>query len=121
MVRFQCDTCRRLKEPDEAWILGFAAQNIGVTSARREVEIAAMWDRARAVETLAVHFCSEQCRSKYVSVLFGDTPQTQTGEVTVTKRRIQRYVPGGVVDTVVSEKTKPTVFKKTLTRKKRAS
>lgn len=121
MVCFQCDTCRRLKGPDETWILGFAAQNIGVTSARREVEIAATWDRTRAVETLAVHFCSDQCRSKYLTALFGDTPQTQTGEVTVTKRRIQRYVPGGVVDTVVSEKTKPTVFKKSLPTKKRVS
>jgi hypothetical protein len=120
MVRFQCDTCRRLKEPDEAWILGFAAQNIGVTSARREIEIANTWERARAIEPLAVHFCSDQCRSKYLSALFSGTPETQTGDVTVTKRRIKRYVPGGVVDTVVSEKTKPTVFGRTPPRKKRA-
>jgi hypothetical protein len=125
MVRFQCDTCGRLKEGDEAWILGLAAQNIGVTSARREVEIAAVWDRARAVETLAVHFCSDQCRAEYLSALFGDTPETQAGEVTVTKRRIKRYIPGGVVDTIVGEKREPTVFKpavvkKPVARKKRA-
>jgi hypothetical protein len=119
MIRFQCESCRRLKEPDEVWILGFAAQNIGVTSARREIEIASAWERSRAVEPFAVHFCSDQCRAEYLQALFGDTPETQTGQVTETKRRIKRVVPGGVVDTVVSEKRGPTVFRK-IRGKKRA-
>lgn len=120
MVRFQCDTCGRLKEENDIWILGFAAENIGVTSARREIEIAEVWEQARAVEPLAVHFCSDQCRAKYLNALFGDTPETQAGEVTVTKRRIKRYIPGGVVDTLVAERERPRIVKKTVLRKKRA-
>ncbi|HET9182140.1 MAG TPA: hypothetical protein VFP59_08405 [Candidatus Angelobacter sp.] len=121
MVRFQCDTCGRMKEADEAWILGFAAENIGVTSARRELSISASWDRPRAVEPLAVHFCSDQCRAEYMNALFGDTPATREGHITATKRRIKRVVPGAVVDTVVAEGTEPVVTKKVTVRKKRAS
>jgi hypothetical protein len=120
MVRFQCDTCGRLKEENDIWILGFAAENIGVTSARREIEISEVWERARAVQPLAVHFCSDQCRAKYLNALFGDTPETQGGEVTVTKRRIKRYIPGGVVDTLVAERERPRIVRKTVLRKKRA-
>ena len=121
MVRFQCDTCGRLKEADEAWILGFAAENIGVTSARREASISASWDRPRAVEPLAVHFCSDQCRAEYMNALFGETPATREGQVTVTRRRIKRVVPGAEVDTVVAESPEPVVTKKTVARKRRAS
>lgn len=121
MVRFQCDTCGRLKESNEAWILGFAAENIGVTSARREVSISGTWDRPRAVEALAVHFCSDQCRAEYMSALFGDTPSTLDGDATVTRRRMKRVVPGAVVDTVVTEKPGPNIVKRTVARKKRAS
>lgn len=121
MVRFQCDTCGRLKEADEAWILGFAAENIGVTSARREALISATWDRPRAVEPLAVHFCSDECRADYMNALFGETPVTREGHVTATKRRIKRVVPGAVVDTVVAENTEPVVTKRTIVRRKRAS
>lgn len=121
MVRFQCDTCGRLKEADEAWILGFAAENIGVTSARREVSISATWDRPRAVEPLAVHFCSDECRAEYMNALFGETPTTREGQVTTTKRRIKRVVPGAVVDTMVAEGTAPVVTKKTTVRRRRVS
>jgi hypothetical protein len=120
MVRFECDTCGRIKDADERWILGFAAQNIGVTSARREVEIAKTWTQARAVEPLAVHFCSDECRADYMRALFDGSPETQTGDATTTKRRIKRFVPGGVVDTVVTEKRKPTVFGTRPRPKKRA-
>ena len=120
MVRFQCDSCGRLKEANEAWILGFAAENIGVISARREIEIATTWDPIEAVAPLAVHFCSDVCRAKYMGVLFGDTPETRTGEVTVATRRFKRVLPDAVVDTVVAEKRPPKVVHKT-TRRKRAS
>jgi hypothetical protein len=120
MVRFQCDTCARLKESNEAWILGFAAENIGVTSARREISISATWDRPRAVEPLAVHFCSDECRADYMNALFGETPATRAGEITATKRRIKRVVPGAIVDTQVAEKPGPAIVKRTVVRKKRA-
>ena len=120
MVRFQCDSCGRLKGDGEVWILGFAAENIGVTSARREISIASSWDRPRAVEALAVHFCSDECRVTYMSALFGDTPETLDGSATSTKRRIKRFVPGAVVDTVVSEKSRPKTTRRTTSRRKTA-
>jgi hypothetical protein len=118
MVRFQCESCGRLKENAEAWILGFAAENIGVTSARREISISSSWDRPRAVETLAVHFCSDECRTTYMNALFGDTPDTRNGDTTSTKRRIKRFVPGAVVDTVVAEKSRPKTKRRTVVRRK---
>jgi len=120
MVRFQCDTCGRLKEKDEAWILGFAAENIGVTSARREISISATWDRPRAVESLAVHFCSDECRADYMAALFGQNLATLEGDSTRTKRHVKRIVPGAVVDTQLAEKPGPTIVKRTVVRKKRA-
>jgi hypothetical protein len=120
MVRFQCDTCGRLRGANEQWILGLAAQTIGVTSARREIAIQSTWDRARAVNSFAVHFCSDECRSRYMEALFGPEPTTLTGDVTTTKRRVQRVFPGAIVDTVVSEKAGPTVSGKSAGRKKQA-
>src|ERR1700739_1025018 len=104
MIRFQCESCGRLKGDGEDWILGFAAENIGVTSARREISIASSWDHPRAVDALAVHFCSDECRGTYMSAVFGGSPETLDGSATSTKRRIKRLVPGAVVDTVVAEK-----------------
>jgi len=118
MIRFQCESCGRLKGDGEAWILGFAAENIGVTSARREVSIASSWDRSSAVESLAVHFCSDECRVTYMNALFGDTPETLDGTTTSTKRRIKRVVPGAVVDTVVSEKSRPKAKRRTVVRRR---
>jgi hypothetical protein len=56
-----------------------------------------------------------------MNALFGETPSTREGELTVARRRVKRVVPGGVVDTVVAEKTGPTIVKRTVVRKKRAS
>lgn len=113
MVRFQCDGCGKIKEANEAWIVGSAAENIGVTSARREISIISVWDRSSAVNPLAVHFCSDQCRMNYTAALFGDSPETLQGEATVPKKRMQRRVPGAVVDTVVTEKPDTVISKRT--------
>ena len=118
MIRFQCESCGRLKGDGETWILGFAAENIGVTSARREISIASSWDRPRAVESFAVHFCSDECRSTYMSALFGDSPDTLDGTATSTKRRIKRAIPGAVVDTVVSEKPRSKTTRTEIVRRK---
>jgi len=120
MVRFQCESCGRLKGDGEVWILGFAAENIGVTSARREISIASSWDRPRAVESLAVHFCSDECRAVYMSALLGDSPETLDGTATSAKRRIKRLVPGAIVDTVVSEKSRPKSKRRMVVRRKTA-
>jgi len=118
MVRFQCESCGRLKGDGEAWILGFAAENIGVTSARREISIASSWDRPRAVKALAVHFCSDECRSTYMSALFSESPDTLDGTATSARRRIKRVVPGAVVDTLVSEKPRSKAVRRKVARRK---
>ena len=120
MVRFQCDSCGKLREGNEAWILGLAAENIGITSARREISIVSAWERATAVDSLAVHFCSDKCRAYYMSELFGESPETLQGDTTVTRRRVKRVIPGAVVETVVAEKTHPTIVRRTRQPKRTA-
>lgn len=121
MIRFECDGCGNMKKNGEDWILGFAAENIGVTAARREVTISEMWDDIRAREWLAVHFCCDECRADYMGKIFGEAPITQTGSRTIQTKRIQRVVPGGVVDTVVAESPKRIVSAKTTVRRRKAS
>ncbi|HEX5434972.1 MAG TPA: hypothetical protein VFY05_12100 [Candidatus Angelobacter sp.] len=121
MIRFQCDTCGKIKEDAEAWILGFAAENIGIKSARREISITGAWDPARAVDVLAVHFCSDKCRARYVEALFGENPVTRIGDATVTTRRIKRVIPGQVVDTSVREREQPRLVKKTIVRRRKGA
>lgn len=113
MLRFECDSCHRLKEAGENWVLSFAAETIGVTVARREIGIASAWDDARAINSLAVHFCSDECRRAYVDQLFGDQPATaeviseEEVEVEVlptaatTEKRIVRTVPGAEGETTI--------------------
>ena len=68
MIQFVCDWCGRLKWTDEKWIVGIAAEAVGVTAARREVTVLSGWDSETAV--LPVHFCSVQCRGDYMAQLF---------------------------------------------------
>src|SRR5437588_10250657 len=118
MIIFACDTCAREKRPQERWILGFAEQNIGITASRREVTIASAWDNNRALDWLAVHFCSDKCRSKYMEEIFRHSPKTRSGAKTIVTRRVKQLVPGGSVETLISEKTKPTVAKAKRSRKR---
>src|SRR5689334_1371467 len=106
MVRFECDNCAVLKKSNEEWILGFAADSMGVKTARREIAIAPVWDREDAVRTLAVHFCSDECRAEYTEKLFAHTPTTQSGAETVAVKHMERVTPGAVVETVIAEPPK---------------
>jgi hypothetical protein len=74
MIAFICDNCGKLKKPEQEWILGLAAENVGALSARREVNILSTWAEATAVHPLAVHFCSERCKDKYIKKLFDYEP-----------------------------------------------
>jgi hypothetical protein len=116
MLRFECDNCGRIKGRGEIWILGFAGESLGVTAARREVTIVDTWDDDRAVQSLAVHFCSDECRAEYMQKMFGETPETAVGKVIKMRkkerRHVQRVIPGAVVDTVVREKRRPVVKKR---------
>ena len=123
MLRYECDFCHRLKDRDETWILGFAAENIGVTAARREVAILPHWDEVRAVDYLAVHFCCEQCRQKYMADLFGEEPAEAeiVEEVAVVPRkRIVREYPGATLETRVVRRKATRGKSKTRRRRKAA-
>ena len=70
MIAFLCDTCGKLRKPEQDWTLGMAAESVGAVSARREVNILSTWAEAQAVHPLAVHFCSGRCKERYVKKLF---------------------------------------------------
>ena len=70
MVTFICESCGRVKKAEQEWILGLAAESVGAVSARREVNILSDWSEAQAVHPLAVHFCSERCKDRYLNKLF---------------------------------------------------
>ncbi len=91
MVQFVCDSCSAVREDDQPWILGIAAEALGVTAARRELTVFPTWDWNGAVHPLAVHFCSLECKNKYMERLFG--PDSRPDEIMV-----ERSVP---VETVV--------------------
>ncbi len=103
MLRYQCDNCARLKEANEVWLLGFAAENIGAVSARREFSMEPAWDDDKAVRWLAVHFCSDECRRGFGEKLFGADvkpvmerveviPQQGKTRQTVKARRVTKKV-----------------------------
>jgi hypothetical protein len=110
MIQYVCETCSAVKGPEEAWLVGVAAEAVGVTSARREVTIQSEWDSATAVHPLAVHFCSIECKDEYMARLFA--PEGPIKQVVV-----ERAAPTEVIVERVPE-TKRVVTK---TRKRRAS
>jgi hypothetical protein len=97
MIEFVCDSCGAIKQTEDAWILGRAAEAIALTAARREVTLFAGWDRERAVQPLAVHFCSLECKNKYMKRLFG--PDATADEVVV-----ERTVPATSRSAAVEER-----------------
>jgi hypothetical protein len=72
MIKFVCDTCGRTKRTGQEWMLGLAAERVSVQSARREVRILSRWVEPEDVHPMAVHFCSERCKEKYMKKLFGN-------------------------------------------------
>ena len=71
MVQYACDWCGRIKKEGETWILGRAAELVGITAVRREINILSAWAETLAVDPLAVHFCSKKCKDNYMARLFG--------------------------------------------------
>jgi len=115
MIEYLCDTCSAVKQPDEVWIVGQAAEAVGVTSARREVSIQSTWTRATAVHPLAVHFCSVECKDEYMARLFA--PGAPVKEVVV-----ERVVPSEiVVERVVPETERVVTKTRKVRRHKRAA
>ena len=96
MIQYVCETCSAVKGPDEAWLLGLAAEAVGVTSTRREVTIQSDWESTTAVHPLAVHFCSIECKDEYMARLFA--PEGPVKEVVVERAApievvVERVVP----------------------------
>jgi hypothetical protein len=93
MLQYVCDYCENVKLPDEVWINGVAAENVGTQAARREVVLDPVWRRERAVIPFAVHFCSVECKDSYLAELF-NTPASllvvQSAQVEADGRRVVR-------------------------------
>ena len=70
MIDYACDWCGKTKKEGATWILGRGAQMVGVTAVRCEIDILSAWDESSATDRLAVHFCSEKCKDRYVAQLF---------------------------------------------------
>jgi hypothetical protein len=83
MIQFACDSCSAVRQDDDPWIVGIAAEALGVTAARREVTLFPVWDDDRAVHSLAVHFCSVRCKNRYMERLFG--PDAASDEVSMKR------------------------------------
>ena len=99
---------------------GFAAETVGVTAARREIAIASTWGHERALDALAVHFCSDECSQNYMEQLFGEQPHESEviEEVAVVPaeseaKRIVRTFPGAKVETTITTGKKATRVKRT--------
>jgi hypothetical protein len=107
----------------DVWIVGMAAESVGVTAARREITILTAWDRDRAVHPLAVHFCSEVCKDRYVSALFAD--DISTGDVVVervaTAARNPRPKGAGRKSVATSNRKSGTAAHSRSRRKKKAA
>ena len=74
MLQYACDYCGKIKDPRETWLLGLAAESVGPSSAHRTVTMTVGWDEDRAVDPLAVHFCSVKCKENYIKSLFDREP-----------------------------------------------
>ena len=70
MIKFVCDTCGKTKRTGQEWILGLAAESIGAQTARKEINILSGWAEPQDAHPMAVHFCSERCKAKYMNRLF---------------------------------------------------
>ena len=123
MLRYECDNCQKLKGKNEEWILGFAAENIGVKAARREITFFSQWNEDEAVDWLAVHFCSERCNQDYTSRLFGDTPASGVVSETAVvplKKRGMRLVPADMPAAKARNRRRAARHKNTSNRPKSA-
>jgi len=71
MVRITCDTCGAVKPSNdrigrEEWILGWDLETQSPRALRRSVQFLDRWDDRRINELGAIHFCSVECKDKYL-------------------------------------------------------
>jgi hypothetical protein len=64
MIQVVCETCGKVKPVGDFWILG-------LTSANGEIDIFSGWfELEELAHPLAVHFCSIECKDKYIAKAF---------------------------------------------------
>jgi hypothetical protein len=122
MVLFGCDWCKVIKQPGEVWVLGLAAESVGLTAARREVTILPVWDEGQSCHPLAVHFCSVEHKDNYLAALFETEPQpvesvVRSKTTVMPERTIQREYRRTASSGVVTMTTK----KKRATKTRRSA
>ncbi len=113
MLQYVCDNCGAIKGENDVWILGFAADRLGLRAARREVKISPTWDENRAVQWFAIHMCSELCRDQYLAALFGEVP---SGATDIIESRLIHDEPISI-----APKAKRTVKKTVHVKRRKAS
>jgi len=90
MIQFMCDSCRRVKEASETWIVGRAARSGRRYGCQTGGHDPISLDRATALHPFAVHFCSLKCKDSYMAELFA--PDSAAKE-----RVIERTAPAEIL------------------------
>jgi len=73
MVTITCDTCGAESRPNvehpknkSPWIQGYDLRSESPRMVQHSVRLLDRWDDRRIAEFGAVHFCSEECKNKYL-------------------------------------------------------
>ena len=73
MVELICDSCKKTRRPNgekrngHEWILGWDLVSESAHGVQRSIRLLDRWDDRRMAEFGAVHFCSEDCKDKYIN------------------------------------------------------
>jgi hypothetical protein len=97
LLQYTCEWCKRAKKEGERWIVGVAAEKIGATTECREITILAPWTEQWASHPLAVHFCSEKHKEKFIDALF------ETASASRTQRKRRKTAAGILVAATVDD------------------
>ncbi len=62
MIQFACDSCGKVKKPTSIWILGRAAEAVGITVVRREVDILSATRSGHFIGLERRRCCTPACR-----------------------------------------------------------
>ncbi len=119
MIYFACDWCNAVKKTGETWVLGMAAESVGLTAARREINVLSGWDETQACHPLAVHFCCVDHKDRYMAALFeSHEPAAETVVETTVSTGSNRKVARKLMRTT---STKPRAKTKARAKRKRAA
>ena len=66
-MEFLCKFCGKQEGEPQGWLIAFELTTPG-TEVRNTIFVADRWDRAKALQENALHFCSQQCQEKYLAM-----------------------------------------------------